>query len=208
MFNTISQPLKGAFSRLMLQHVRRVIAAGAALYRLGSTGPAGRAHFRGVHARPPHHHHHHAEGILPFIHFLMRSNETVFGRVPELRVLAAASLRLTRLQTAARPPTIRPSRPGPPPPPHFCATGLAEFIPEQPPRGQIARESSAVPGFTERPLGENRRKAARCSRSSSACAHSLSHSFLEFPLGTTLMRKESSKRQSETQMVFDVWVMI
>lgn len=37
MFNTISQPLKGAFSRLMLQRVRRVIAAGAALYRLGST---------------------------------------------------------------------------------------------------------------------------------------------------------------------------
>lgn len=127
----------------MLQHVRRVIAAGAALYRLGSTGPAGRAHFRGVHARPPHHHHHHAEGILPFIHFLMRSNETVFGRVPELRVLAAASLRLTRLQTAARPPTIRPSRPGPPPPPHFCATGLAEFIPEQPPRGQ-KHESPAL----------------------------------------------------------------
>lgn len=35
LFNTISQPLKGAFSRST--HVRHVIAAGAALYRPGST---------------------------------------------------------------------------------------------------------------------------------------------------------------------------
>lgn len=69
----------------------------------------------------------HVKGILPFIRFLMHSNETVFGRVPESSVLASPALSeaRTQLQTAARPLTIHPSLHLELFFPRSCATGSA-----------------------------------------------------------------------------------
>lgn len=95
-----SAPPEGFFSFLLLFLLP--------LHHLGSAQqPARRAHM-GTFAR------HLVRGILPFIHFLMRSNETVFGRVPESCVLASAALGLT-----FHPSLFRAF------PPHLCVTGSA-----------------------------------------------------------------------------------
>lgn len=97
-------------------HTQSVVLFLLPLHSLGSARqPAGRAHFR-AYAR------HLVQGILPFIHFLTRSNETVFGHVPEWCVLASAALCLT----------IHPSLFRAFFPPHLCASGSAgaRFISE------------------------------------------------------------------------------
>lgn len=139
------------------------------------------------------------QGILPFIHFLTRSNETVFGHVPEWCVLASAALCLT----------IHPSLFRAFFPPHLCASGSAgaQFISEPSPRGQETQRS-AGPGCPQRRLRDSRRKTARVAR-----ARLYVHTGFRTPASahlsavSTLMREESSKRTSKTQMAFDAWVL-
>ncbi len=94
---------------------------------------------------------------------------------------------------------------------HFRAAGSdgVGFIAKQLPRGQETERQPLLAGLLSSYKAKTSIKRATCSLSSFVCACVHTHLlYVAFPSHTGLMRRESSKLQSEPQMVFDVWIMI